>query len=508
MSVGRTLAEARNRAGLSVDELGQRTKIREQVIRAIEQDDFDACGGTLYVRGYVRVIAGAVGVNAQPLLQELDRVGGVSGSGGPPPTRPALRPQAPRPPAPQPPRPAPGPATPVSGGWGAPPTPVPPTPSANDRFSRLERLKRLKEAEDAQSRAAGAAKRSGPFKAIKRSGPIKVTRDGEPEPAVLDLTRAAQPSSADLSRAGTPETLVDMMKIPSPDEAPPKRNRKAARAEAPPVTEAPPGDVVPGLDSPVRETSFDLPALSDDPPAYSGSGFGAPPAAGGGPGLGAPPAPPRPQERRPFQPPPAQGRPGGGSGRGRRKGITALVIAAAVIFVIYAFSQMFSGGGGPPAPAAGPSAASPSGPTGLTVSQCQAWGPNGTADGDNPTTASYPITPGAGQPWITQQYSTAQFGGQKSGSGLLLDMGKTVTVSGVSVDLGSTSGAGLELQAGNSTSSLASVSTVTNVSGNVQIRPGKPVTARYLLIWFNQLPQASDGQYQASVYHVSVQGTP
>lgn len=485
MTVGETLAEARNRAGLSVDELGQRTKIREQVIRAIERDDFESCGGTLYVRGYVRVIAGAVGVDAQALLRQLDQAGGVSGPAGPvpPSSRPAPRP--PRPPqAPPAPKPVRGPASPAGGssGWGAPPAPVPPTPSANDRFSRLERLKRLKEAEDAQ-KSASAGGRSGPLRALKRSGPIKVARDGEPDATVLDLTRAAHPSSVDLSRAGSSETLVDMMRIP----------------------EGPPEDLIPGMDAPVRETSFDMPALSDGAPAYSGSGFGAHPA------PPVPAAPPRVQERRPLQPPPAGERgAGGGFFREHRKGVTAVVVLAAIVFVFYAFGTMFSGNtGNTAAPASGPSApASPTGPATLTVAQCQAYGPNGTADGDNPTTASYPITPGSGQPWITQQYSSPQFGGQKSGSGLLLDLGKTATVSGVTVDLGSTTGAGLELKAGNSPTALNPVSNVTNVSGNVQIRPGKPVTARYLLIWFNQLPQASDGQYQASVYHVAVQGKP
>jgi hypothetical protein len=72
VTVGETLTQARNHAGLSVDELSERTRIREKVIRSIEQDDFAACGGDLYVRGYVRAIAGAVGIDAQPLIREFD----------------------------------------------------------------------------------------------------------------------------------------------------------------------------------------------------------------------------------------------------------------------------------------------------------------------------------------------------------------------------------------------------------------------------------------------------
>ena len=73
MTVGEALAEARYRAGLTVDEVSDRTRIREAVIRGIEQDDYDACGGDLYVRGYVRAIAGAVGIDAQPLIREYDQ---------------------------------------------------------------------------------------------------------------------------------------------------------------------------------------------------------------------------------------------------------------------------------------------------------------------------------------------------------------------------------------------------------------------------------------------------
>ena len=72
MTVGEALAEARYRAGLTVDEVSERTRIRETVIRCIEEDDYDACGGDLYVHGYVRAIAGAIGIDAQPLIREYD----------------------------------------------------------------------------------------------------------------------------------------------------------------------------------------------------------------------------------------------------------------------------------------------------------------------------------------------------------------------------------------------------------------------------------------------------
>ena len=73
MTVGESLTQARYQAGLTIDELSERTKIRGTVIRSIEADDYAACGGDLYVRGYVRAIAGAVGVDAQGLIREYDQ---------------------------------------------------------------------------------------------------------------------------------------------------------------------------------------------------------------------------------------------------------------------------------------------------------------------------------------------------------------------------------------------------------------------------------------------------
>ena len=73
MTVGESLTQARYQAGLTIDELSERTKIRATVIRSIESDDYEACGGDLYVRGYVRAIAGAVGVDAQGLIRDYDQ---------------------------------------------------------------------------------------------------------------------------------------------------------------------------------------------------------------------------------------------------------------------------------------------------------------------------------------------------------------------------------------------------------------------------------------------------
>lgn len=79
MSIGETLAEARRQAGLTITQVSQRTRIRESIIRGIEQNDFSACGGDFYSRGHIRSIAVAVGADPAPLIREYDAEHGPVG---------------------------------------------------------------------------------------------------------------------------------------------------------------------------------------------------------------------------------------------------------------------------------------------------------------------------------------------------------------------------------------------------------------------------------------------
>jgi cytoskeletal protein RodZ len=80
VSIGESLAEARRQAGLSVTQVSQQTRIRESIIRDIEQDDFSQCGGDFYARGHVRGIAGAVGIDPVPLIRAYDTEHGPPGT--------------------------------------------------------------------------------------------------------------------------------------------------------------------------------------------------------------------------------------------------------------------------------------------------------------------------------------------------------------------------------------------------------------------------------------------
>ena len=79
MSIGDTLAEARRQSGLTVTQVSQRTRIRESIIRSVEQDDFSPCGGDFYARGHIRSIAEVVGTDPVPLIRDYDAEHGALG---------------------------------------------------------------------------------------------------------------------------------------------------------------------------------------------------------------------------------------------------------------------------------------------------------------------------------------------------------------------------------------------------------------------------------------------
>ncbi|MET7855571.1 helix-turn-helix domain-containing protein [Streptomyces avermitilis] len=71
-SVGRVLQQARTDAGLTVEELSSTTRVRIPVVRAIEQNDFTHCGGGFYARAHLRLLARAVGLDPDTLVEQYD----------------------------------------------------------------------------------------------------------------------------------------------------------------------------------------------------------------------------------------------------------------------------------------------------------------------------------------------------------------------------------------------------------------------------------------------------
>jgi len=333
VSIGATLAAARRRAGLTVAEVSQRTRVTEPIIQGIEQDDYAACGGDFYARGHIRAIARAVGEDPLPLIDEFDST------------------------------------------WR----------SANEIT------------------AAEAFQPAMPLRKRERRR-VRWTA----VLAVLVLAVLGFAGYKFASRVGASPHATAAGHGPSPAGGP-----TTPPASAPAVQ----GSSVQGSTSTAQGSA----------------------------------------SQAPTSPPPS---------------VTPVAVQA------------------------------------LTPASVTAFGPAGRADGDNPQNAAFAVAGNAARPWYSQWYATPRFGALKNGTGLLLDMGRTVTVSSVRVSLGPRSGAIIQLRAGSKPlhAWLPRVATAVNAGGIVQLRPAAPVQVRYVLIWFTKLPPDNAGHYQAAVYRITVQG--
>ena len=75
VSVGATLCAARIDAGLGIDDIASRTRLRPAVLRSMEEDDFSVCGGRAYVRGHLRTLAKVLGLEPEALVQQYENQG-------------------------------------------------------------------------------------------------------------------------------------------------------------------------------------------------------------------------------------------------------------------------------------------------------------------------------------------------------------------------------------------------------------------------------------------------
>jgi cytoskeletal protein RodZ len=71
-SIGQQLTAARVEAGLSIEAVSEATRIRQTIIRALEEDDFSRSGGDFYARAHIRGVAEAVHTDPAPLLAAFD----------------------------------------------------------------------------------------------------------------------------------------------------------------------------------------------------------------------------------------------------------------------------------------------------------------------------------------------------------------------------------------------------------------------------------------------------
>jgi cytoskeletal protein RodZ len=322
VSIGATLAAARRHAGLSVAEVSRRTRVRENIIQGIEQDDYAACGGDFYARGHIRAIAEAVGTDPRPLIEEFD-----------------------------------------------------------ERWRSAQEIT--------------AAEAFQPMMPIRKRERRRVRWTAILAVLVLAVIGFAGYKFA--SGVG-------------------KTQRAADATSQRPTHAGQPSPVTPSVQASTAQSS----------------------------------------------------------------------------------------------PTATPSASPVAAVQALTPARVIAFGPAGTADGDDPQRASLAISGQPATPWYSDWYTTSDFGNLQAGTGLLVDMGRTVTISAVRLALGGHAGATLQLRVGGRPvlADLHTVATSAGAGSIVEWSLTSPAHARYLLVWFTKLPPDNAGTYQASIYAIKVQGLP
>jgi cytoskeletal protein RodZ len=343
VTVGENLGQARDRTGLTLAQVSERTRIRQTIIRDIERDDFSSCGGDFYARGHIRAIAKTVGIDPRPLIEEFDE--------------------------------------------------------AHSWNSGMDLL--------------------------------------EPKPAA-DIPRHKEQAE------DPPATFTAKTEKSAPNKAP--DDQTSAR-------------------------------------------------------LGVRPLP---------------------------TGVAVALMLALVIVLGFAASRIFASPSGqdkktaaPPGPSAKgqPSAAktTPATPRAsntagqarvLSPATVVAFGPSGIGQGDNPQLAGQALAGNSSRGWHTSWYTTAQFGNLQNGTGLLLDMGRQVTITSARVTLGPVPGANLELRVGNvpTLAGLSPVASATGAGGALIIRPAEPASGRYVLIWLTKLPPDNAGTFEAWISDIDLRG--
>jgi hypothetical protein len=143
----------------------------------------------------------------------------------------------------------------------------------------------------------------------------------------------------------------------------------------------------------------------------------------------------------------------------------------------------------------------------LPIVSVSDFDPYGDTKEENPRQAVNAVDDSPVTAWRTVRYKSADLSG-KPGVGLLVDLGAPRPVSAVELALVG-NGSDVSVRTTDvptkAPEKWKSMSEVTGAGDSLVLRVRNPVTTRYLLVWFTQLPWA-DGAYQGGVSNVRVRG--
>ena len=73
LSIGPALRHAREKRGLSLEEVEQATKIRPRYIEGLEREDYDMLPAPIYIRGFLKTYATFLGLDGEALSKEMQQ---------------------------------------------------------------------------------------------------------------------------------------------------------------------------------------------------------------------------------------------------------------------------------------------------------------------------------------------------------------------------------------------------------------------------------------------------
>jgi hypothetical protein len=225
---------------------------------------------------------------------------------------------------------------------------------------------------------------------------------------------------------------------------------------------------------------------------------------------------------------PPAGRPRPPASRPPRRPVSRAVIAVIALLVVAAigtgvYNLTRSGGGSAASP--GKTGGNSAGPAAhvTTLKPVSAGGFDAlglASDPGNENNAGAPlaIDGDTNTAWHTQFYlNFAEFGHLKKGTGLILDMGKQVSLRSVQITFGSTAGANVAIKIGDSNSvTPAGLASFHNVAKQKDVGAGTQTfqtksspKGQYVLIWFTKLPPKPDSSsmFEAFIYNIVIRGT-
>lgn len=162
-----------------------------------------------------------------------------------------------------------------------------------------------------------------------------------------------------------------------------------------------------------------------------------------------------------------------------------------------------SGSAGPSSSAAAPRKTTESGKP-VEVKSISSFDPEGTGD-EHDELAHLAIDGDKGTIWETHYYGTPDFGGVKSGAGLILDLGSQKQVGSIKISIeGAPTTMDVYVTDQKSIGDQDPFGTVEDGSGEQTVTGKKAVKGRYVIVWITSLSQRAEGRYRDRISEIKV----